>query len=87
MTIASYAAFLGAFLENYGPIAWAEELIGPARVADHPRLALLYVMASQCYMAGRIDKAVGYSDASQAAIGSTRDDVPFGAEGWFAVHT
>jgi hypothetical protein len=82
VTIASYAAFLGAFLENYGPVAWAEELIGPARVADHPRLATLYVMASQCYLAGRIDKAVGYSDASQAAAGSTRDDVPFGAEGW-----
>ncbi|HME77939.1 MAG TPA: adenylate/guanylate cyclase domain-containing protein [Mycobacterium sp.] len=81
-TIASYAAFLGAFLENYEPIAWAEELIGPARVADHPRLATLHVMASQCYLAGRIDKAVGYSDASQAATGSTRDDVPFGAEGW-----
>jgi predicted ATPase len=82
VTIASYAAFLGAFLENYEPIAWAEELIGPARVADHPRLATLYVMASQCYLAGRIDEAVGYSDASQAAAGSTRDDVPFGAEGW-----
>jgi predicted ATPase len=82
VTIASYAAFLGAFLENYEPIAWAEELVGPARVADHPRLATLYVMASQCYLAGRIDKAVGYSDASQAATGSTRDDVPFGAEGW-----
>jgi predicted ATPase len=82
VTIASYAAFLGAFLENYEPIAWAEELLGPARVADHPRLATLYVMASQCYLAGRIDKAVGYSDASQAATGSTRDDVPFGAEGW-----
>ena len=82
VTIASYAAFLGAFLENYEPIAWAEELIGPARVADHHRLATLYVMASQCYLAGRIDKAVGYSDASQAATGSTRDDVPFGAEAW-----
>jgi predicted ATPase len=82
VTIASYAAFLGAFLENYEPIAWVEELIGPAGVADHPRLATLYVMASQCYLAGRIDKAVGYSDASQAAAGSTRDDVPFGAEGW-----
>jgi predicted ATPase len=82
VTIASYAAFLGAFLESYGPIAWAEELIGPACVADHPRLATLYVMASQCYLAGRIDKAVGYSEASQAATGSTRDDVPFGVEGW-----
>src|SRR5262249_4275717 len=82
VTIASYAAFLGAFLENYEPIAWAEVLIGPARVADHPRFATLCVMASQCYLAGRVAKAVGYSVASQAATGSTRDDVPFGAEGW-----
>lgn len=82
VTIASYATFLGAFLENYEPIAWAEELIEPARVANLPRLATLYVMASQCYLAGRIEKAVGYSDASQAAAGGAHDDVPFGAEGW-----
>ena len=49
------------------PIAWAEELIEPARAVDHPRLAYLYVMASQCYMAGRIEAAVGYTDAGQAA--------------------
>ena len=34
----------------YEPIAWAEELIEPARAVDHPRLAFLYVMASQCFM-------------------------------------
>ncbi len=64
-TIATYAAFLGYAIENYEPIAWAEELIEPARAVDHPRLAFLYVMASQCYMAGRIEAAVGYSDAGQ----------------------
>ena len=47
-TIATYAAFLGFCVENYEPIAWAEELIEPARAVDHPRLAILYVMASQC---------------------------------------
>ena len=47
-TIATYAAFLGFWVENYEPIAWAEELIEPARAVDHPRLAFLYVMASQC---------------------------------------
>ena len=36
------------WVENYEPIAWAEELIEPARAVDHPRLAFLYVMASQC---------------------------------------
>ena len=38
-TIATYAAFLGFWVENYEPIAWAEELIEPARAVDHPRLA------------------------------------------------
>ena len=49
-TIATYAAFLGFLVENYEPIAWAEELIEPARAVDHPRLAFLYVMASLCWM-------------------------------------
>ena len=33
-------------------------------------------------MAGRIEDAVGYSDAAQMVIGSGRDEVPFGVEGW-----
>ena len=64
-TIATYAAFLGTIVENYEPIAWAEELIEPARAVDHPRLASLYVMASQCWMPGRIEAAVRYSDAGR----------------------
>ena len=79
--IATYAAFLGVAVENCEPIAWAEELIEPARVADHPRLANLYMMASQCYMAGRIDDAVRYSDAAQMVIASGRyEEMPFGCE-------
>ena len=35
-------------VENYEPIAWAEELIESARAVDHPRLASLYAIASQC---------------------------------------
>ena len=46
--IAAYAAFLGPHLENHEPIAWAEELIEPARAVDHPRLAALCVVASLC---------------------------------------
>ena len=86
--IATYAAFLGFWVENYEPIAWAEELIEPARAVDHPRLAFLYVMAAQCCMAGRIEAAVRYSDAGQTVIGSGRDEVPFGLEGlaWRCVH-
>ena len=37
--IATYARLLGAMVENFEPIAWAEELIEPARAVDHPRLA------------------------------------------------
>ena len=44
---------LGHGIDNYEPVAWAEELIEPARAVDHPRLAALYVMASQCYTSGR----------------------------------
>jgi predicted ATPase len=81
-TIATYAALLGIVVDTYEPIAWAEELIEPARAVDHPRKAALYVMASQCWMPGRIQAAVRYSDAAQMVIGSGREAVPFGLEGW-----
>ena len=81
-TIATYAGWLGYLAENYEPIAWAEELIEPARAVDHPRLAFLYVIASQCLAVGRIEAAVGYSDAAQTVLGNGRDEVPFGLEGW-----
>ena len=44
--IATYAGLLGAVVQTYEPVTWAEELIEPARAVDHPRLASLYVMAS-----------------------------------------
>ena len=80
-TIATYAAFLGVLLVNYEPIAWAEELIEPARTVDHPRLAILYVTAARCWMPGRIQAAVSYADAGQLVIGSGRhEEVPFRGE-------
>jgi len=80
--IATYAGLLGYLIENKEPIAWAEELIEPANAVDHPRLAALYVMASQCYMAGRIEAAVGYSKAGQTVLCNRRGEMPFGLEGW-----
>jgi predicted ATPase len=80
--IATYAAWLGYLTENYEPIAWAEELIEPAHAINHPRLAALYVMASQCWMSGRIDAAVRYADVAQRVIDSSRAEVPFNLEGW-----
>jgi predicted ATPase/class 3 adenylate cyclase len=78
--IATYAGLLGVLVDNYEPMAWAEELIEPARAIDHPRLAFLYVIASMCWVVGRIEEAVGYADAGQAVIGSG-GDAPFGVEG------
>jgi predicted ATPase len=79
-TIATYAASLGLWVDNYEPIAWAEELIEPARAVDHPRLGFLYVMAALCWNAGRFEAAVGYSDAAQPVIASGRHEVPCGLE-------
>jgi predicted ATPase/class 3 adenylate cyclase len=79
-TTATYAAWLGVWVENHEPIAWAEELIEPARAVDHPRLPFLYVIASQCYLAGRIDAAVRYIDG-QTVIGGNRDPLPYGIDG------
>ncbi len=80
--IATYATLLGTLVDNYEPIAWAEELIEPARAVDHPRLPFLYLEAVMCWMPGRIEAAVGYADAGQLVIGSGRhDEVPFGFEG------
>jgi hypothetical protein len=81
-TIATFAGWLGIMVQTYEPIAWAEELIEPARVADHPRLAFLYVIASLCYTTGRVEAAVGYSEAGQIVLGSSREALPYGIEAW-----
>lgn len=79
--IAIYAAWLGYLTENYEPFAWAEELIEAARAVDHPRLAALYLMASNCYMAGRIEPAIRYTEAVREAIGDRSDHFAYGVEG------
>jgi predicted ATPase len=78
--IAAYAAFLGCFLENYEPIAWAEELIVPARAVDHPRLAAVCVVASLCCLVGRFEEAVHYSEVGQTVIAAASDKVSYVGE-------
>jgi predicted ATPase len=68
-TIATYVGLFGALVQTLEPVAWAEELIEPARAVDHPRLAFLYLSASLCWMTGRIEAAVGYSEAGQIVLG------------------
>ena len=40
------------------------------------------MIASQCYATGRIEAAVGYADAGQIVLGSSRDGLPHGIEAW-----
>ncbi len=78
--IAHYA-FLGTLVEQYEPIAWAEELIEPAKAVEHPRLAALYSVACHCCWVGRIDDAIRYSEGGEQLIGDARFvDVPHGYE-------
>src|SRR6201997_2903976 len=82
-TIATYATFLGFWVEQFEPVAWAEELIEPAREIKHPRLAQLYAMAVQCYAAGRLDDALAYVEAFRLGIDSDGfEPVPYDFEGW-----
>ena len=81
-TIATYAGLFGVMVGNFEPVAWAEELIEPARTVNHPRLTSLCAIASQCFTIGRIEEAVGYSDAGRKAMRSGRDELPFGLEVW-----
>jgi tetratricopeptide (TPR) repeat protein len=80
-TIATYVGWLGLWVQTYEPMAWVEELIEAARAVDHPRLAFLYVIASQCFTTGRIEEAVGYSDIGQIVVGRSSDALPYGHEG------
>jgi predicted ATPase len=80
--IATYVGLLGVMAQTLEPIAWADELIEPARAVDHPRLAMLFVIASQCYATGRIEAAVGYSEAGQIVLDSSREALPGGIEAW-----
>jgi predicted ATPase len=72
--IASYAGFLGIWVEQYEGISWAEKLLESAEAVDHRRLPHLYVLAAECYATGRVDDSVGYADRAQAAIASGRFD-------------
>jgi hypothetical protein len=81
-TLATYVGWLGGLVQTLEPIAWAEELIEPAGAVDHPRLAFLYAIASQCYTTGRIEAAVRYADAGQIVLGSSREAPPGGIEAW-----
>ncbi len=84
-TLASFAGFLGFMVQTYEPVAWAEELIESARAVEHPRLVFLYVIASRCFTTGRIEAAVGHSEAGQIVLGGSREALPYGIEAWLGL--
>jgi hypothetical protein len=63
VTIATYVAYLGFWVDNFEPVAWAEDLIELARAFDHPRLAALYLMAAQCYSTRRHQRGAVAGDS------------------------
>jgi predicted ATPase len=80
--IATCGWLLGFFgVENLEPVSWAEELIEPASAIGHPRLASLYVGASFCWMTGRVDQALTYTDRGITVLASSPHAPPFGMEG------
>ncbi len=67
-SITCYAAALSYWVQQYEPSSWAEELLDAAKVSAHPQLAILYLIAAQCYVSGRYDDFVNYTTAGLEAI-------------------
>jgi tetratricopeptide (TPR) repeat protein len=80
--VAAHAMVLGLMIENYEPIAWADELIEPAGVADHSQLASLYTMAAAYWIVGRVEEAVRHSEAGQRLLLAGGTASPPGFESW-----
>ena len=76
--IAICATNLGTWVEQFEPASWAAELIEPACLVEHRRLAQLYVMAFRRYGADLSDDGASQAEAGLLAIDSGRfDAVPF----------
>src|SRR5262249_52837446 len=82
VAIATYVGLLGFGVENYEPVAWAEELVEPARAAEHPRLLALCVIATLCWMAGRVEGSIQYTEVGEILLASDQRSTPYGMEAW-----
>jgi predicted ATPase len=78
--IATQAGWFGVLVENFEPVTWAEELVEPAREVGHPRFVSVCAIASLCYMFGRADDAIAYSNDGESASVDSPNEVPFGPE-------
>jgi predicted ATPase/class 3 adenylate cyclase len=82
VTLATYVGLLGFGVESYEPVAWAEELIEPAVAIRHPGVPSLYVIASLCWMAGRLDDGIRYVDIGRTVLTDSWKTPPYAMEGW-----
>ncbi len=80
ITIATQSGWFGALVENYEPVTWAEELVEPARDIGDQRFVSVCAIASLCYMFGRADDAVAYSNAGVFALRHCSDAESVGPE-------
>ena len=62
--IAIFGSVIGYVSDRWEPVAWAEELLEPARAAGHGRLASLYLMASTCGWGGRVADGIAYAESA-----------------------
>lgn len=62
------AGWIGGLVENFEPVMWAEEVAQSAGAAEHPDYVSVCAVASLCYLLGRADDALSYSDAGQHAM-------------------
>ena len=78
--IATYVGWLGALVQTFEPIAWAEEMIEPARAVDHPRLAFLLGLRRS---AGCLDESRRLSATPTLGkwLWQSGDAMPFSVEG------
>jgi predicted ATPase/class 3 adenylate cyclase len=81
IAIACYAGLFGFGVEKFEPVQWAEELIAPARGAQHARLGYLAVIASLCWMTGRIEASIGYADLAADLLATSPRTPLHGIEG------
>jgi predicted ATPase len=78
-TIAVFASLFGYYSHRHEPFTWAEELVGPARAVDHPRLLALYAMAALCVQRGRRDDSRRLCEEAQPLLGDAHyGPGPFG---------
>ncbi|WP_231988805.1 adenylate/guanylate cyclase domain-containing protein [Mycobacterium sp. 1274761.0] len=79
-TIVKRAGWFGALVDNFEPVAWAEEILESPCAADHPEFVSVCGVATLCYLLGRGDDALAYSEAGQQALAGSHADVPLSPE-------